>query len=257
MNQDKQTDLLFIVTNNHSIIVFLGYENNTFQRESIYLSDTTPFDIAVGHLDGDAFLDFVVVRGANSTLTICLGFGNGRFSMHSVTRLGLSLGTVVCADLNEMSNAIWIYFGSGNENFSLAGMISTDDIPTSVALSDFNKDSQTDLVVTNLLSNTSSIFLDYADDKFPCQIVLNYWQEQFVAVRQSCVAFSFLSASCKLAKPTIREQSLSVHSVRTERERHDDDRFLFRLIDFKTTKETRERRNVQGWVGFSWMKRRF
>lgn len=98
-----------------------------------------PAAVALADFNGDGRLDMAVVNQGDSTVQILLGRADGTFNDPAVCPIGFNCDRVV--------------YEVGN-------------FPSSVAVGDFNRDGNSDLVVTNALSNSISILLGNGDGTF-------------------------------------------------------------------------------------------
>jgi hypothetical protein len=91
--------------------------------------------LAIGDLDHDNYLDIVIANSGASTIGVFLGYGNGSFQSQ-------------------------ISYSTGNSS-----------APCSLAIADFNNDSELDIAVANDNSNNVWVFLGYGNGSFIGQIV--------------------------------------------------------------------------------------
>ncbi|CAF1023077.1 unnamed protein product [Adineta steineri] len=152
LNNDHQWDIVFTNRGSGNIGVFLGYRDGTFEKQISYQIGTTssPTSIALGDFNNDKQLDIVVATAGTNDITILVGYGNGTFTKENI-------------------NIIYQFLS-----------------PVSVAIADFNNDSQLDIVVLDQNSNSVNILLGYGnatfnritpyilpDDSYPAWLVIN------------------------------------------------------------------------------------
>ncbi|CAF1487942.1 unnamed protein product, partial [Rotaria sordida] len=138
-NNDKQLDIAVTHYGTGNISIFLDYANGTFASQSIYSIsfESSPHFIAVGHFDKDNHLDLAVADSENDQIHIIRGYGNGRFA------------TLTTYD-------------------SITG-----SRPIAVAVTDFDKDNQSDIVVANNGNNNILILIGYYSK--PSTRIRNYF----------------------------------------------------------------------------------
>jgi len=131
-NKDGWIDMAVTNENTDNVGIFLGFDYATFTNQTIFIYGVlpTPYHVAVGDFNNDSHLDLVVANSAINSISIHLGYGNGTFA----TQISFQTG--------QSSN------------------------PVFVAVGDFNKDNQSDIVVANYDTNDISIFLGYGNGSF-------------------------------------------------------------------------------------------
>jgi VCBS repeat-containing protein len=92
-----------------------------------FAADWSPNSVAVGDFNDDDVHDLAVANGGSDDVSVLLGAGDGRFGMPT--------------------------------NFDVGGPIFTANGPVSVAVGDFNGDSEPDLAVANIFTNDVSVLL--------------------------------------------------------------------------------------------------
>ena len=136
-NGDGKLDLAVANSVDGTISVFLGQGDGTFIAQTpitipgILHETTTPTALAVGDFDGDGIADLVVVESAvnssmvpvNGIVSVMLGDGSGTFPTAKVSQVGVGI------------------------------------LPSSIAVGDFDGDSNMDFAVTNKTDNTLSIMM--------------------------------------------------------------------------------------------------
>ena len=185
LNNDQQMDIVVAHSGNNTIGVFLSTTNGTFSHQQTYTtgSGSCPSSIAVGHLNGDSYLDIVVANYAANNLGIFLGNGNGTFIDQREVSTGSSRPLfVTVADLNNDhqmdllvvnygTNSVGIFLGYGNGSFQKQMIYSTgyDSIPHSLAVAHFNNDNHPDIAVANSGTSNVGILLGYGNGTFASQ----------------------------------------------------------------------------------------
>ncbi|CAF1676821.1 unnamed protein product, partial [Adineta ricciae] len=121
-NNDSQLDIAIANSGTNSIGVMLGYGNRMFSNVKTYPIDNFyPLSLAIGDFNNDSVTDIVVVNSESDNIVILIGYGDGSF----FTLITYSMGT--------------------------------SSYPVSVAVGDFNRDEQLDLVVANFGTNNVCI----------------------------------------------------------------------------------------------------
>jgi hypothetical protein len=137
-------------------INFLGPTN--------YPVGTAPVAVAVGDWNGDGKQDLAVVNSGSSSVSILQGNGDGTFQPAKSYSVGTNPVFLAAGDFNQDHNAdlavalagdisngqtggVSILLGNGDGTFQAARNLSTDAIPNSLALGDFDGDGRPDLAV--------------------------------------------------------------------------------------------------------------
>ena len=163
---------------------------------------TLPSSVAIGDVNGDAFLDLVVSNYGSSNVSILLGNGTGDFIAPSTFTVGGSPTFVAIGDLNgdgrlDLAVANWpgdnvsVLLNNGNGTVSLANY-AVGTQPRSIAIGDFNGDGKPDLAVANIESNDVSVLLGNGDGSFGSAATFG------AGVRPASVAIGDLNGDGKL-----------------------------------------------------------
>ncbi|CAM4908130.1 unnamed protein product [Rotaria socialis] len=186
-NNDGYLDIAVTLFQSNSISILLGYGNGSFELMKTISTglNSQPYTLTAYDFNKDGSLDIAVVNSGTQEILILRGYGNGTFlnATRYPTENVSSLTSIISADINNdnhvdmiVSNyymdSIDILFGRGNFTFdSIATYsIGSPAAPQSVAVADFDNDSQLDIVVANHGANTVTVFLGYVKGNFTSQI---------------------------------------------------------------------------------------
>ena len=178
-NKDNQLDIAVANYGTNNIVILLGYGNGSFVNQNIYTTDvnSNPSSIAVGDLNNDNHLDIIVANNGTGNIGIFIGYGNGTFAEQLTFSISFNshpqyitvgnfdqdnqLDVVVVDSENDQ-----IHFLSQYNNGTFGKVTTYDDIPQSnpfsIAIDDFNKDNQSDIVVANYGTNNILILSGYS-----------------------------------------------------------------------------------------------
>jgi hypothetical protein len=187
-NKDGQLDIAVANYWTNNVGIFIGYGNGSFSTQVNYStgSDSGPYSVASGDLNNDGWADITVINYRSNNVGIFLNFGNGIFTIQKTysTGSGSRPYGIAVGDLNgdgrldivvsnTLANNIGVFLGYGTGNLSSQMTFSTGNgsFPLSIAIADFNNDSQVDIVVTNYKTDNVGVFIGYGNGSFPSQKV--------------------------------------------------------------------------------------
>ncbi|CAF4153809.1 unnamed protein product [Rotaria magnacalcarata] len=182
-NNDQQLDIIVVDEVSNNVGIFFGYNDGTFTSISlISLSKgSVTYSVAVVDFNNDYCLDFTIAVYGDNTIGVFLA--NGSMPFGGQTLLFVDKGShrssvaishfsndnyFAIAITNSDMNNIGRFLGGRNRIFSNITTFSTgnNSHPLSLAVSDFNNDSLTDIVVTNYNTNNIIILIGYGNGSF-------------------------------------------------------------------------------------------
>lgn len=134
----------------------------------------TPWALAIGDFNNDGHQDFAVANKSSHFVSICLGNGDGTFSLGANADVGDPYGfSIAVGDFNGdgdhdlavshaegyNNNKVSILLGDGLGGFTAAADVVVGQGPYNVAIGDFNNDGHDDFATTSYWFNQVSIRL--------------------------------------------------------------------------------------------------
>jgi hypothetical protein len=188
-NGDGALDLVVVNEASNSVSVFLNSGTGTFPTRKDFATAFQPDSVAVGDFNSDGKLDLAVatlcgsVLGCNGTtpgsVSILLGNGDGTFQAHTDFAVGNLPLCVATADLNgdgfldlivgdfvPNNGSVSVLLGNGNGTFQAQQTYAAGNLPSSIAVGDFNGDGQLDFAVTNNTDGTVGMYLNQGNGTF-------------------------------------------------------------------------------------------
>jgi len=169
--------------------VFLGNGDGTFtQKGSAFGPTSQTGSFVLGDFNNDGIPDVAaidgVIYGANNTITIFLGNGDGTFTLAgSSPTIGYNPASIATGDVNGDGNVdlvlvqqssstsaggqVVVFFGHGNGTFTQASSAtSVASVASSIIPADLNGDGQADLVLGGVGSSGITVLLGKGDGTF-------------------------------------------------------------------------------------------
>jgi len=183
LNGDGKQDIVSTNLEGNNVSILLGDGKGEFRQPSgsPFPCGDSPFNIAIGDVNGDGSLDLAIVNSPSSTtdrsgrdgLAILIGDGHGGFTampgspFASAKRPNMvAIGDVDgdgVADIvwsNPDSDSITIFKMSRKGSVAASrSTLSVPGHPKGLAIRDLNDDGKADIVVTNNAANTVSVIL--------------------------------------------------------------------------------------------------
>ncbi|CAF4240896.1 unnamed protein product, partial [Rotaria sordida] len=187
-NHDNRLDVVIANAYFNEMRVLMGHGNGTFGKERIYPtgSESLPYFVIVTDFNQDDQLDIIISCFRNGQLLIFFGYGNGDFKLERTYYIGTDTNPYgfAVADFNndkqlEIVVTLW---GNGyvailseyyavNFEKRITYQIDYAPQPYSVAIGDFNKDNQSDIVLANSGSDTINVRIGLGNGTFEKQIM--------------------------------------------------------------------------------------
>jgi len=182
-NNDGKLDFVTASTSNNNVSIRLGNGDGTFTSPPVpeVTVGNDPESIAVGDFNSDGKLDFATGNYEDHSVSIRLGNGDGSFTIPPIPEInvGNQPESVAIGDFNKDGNQdfatanqspknVSIRLGNGDGSFTSPSIpeVSVGNVPTSVAIGDFNNDGNQDFATANLNSNQVSIRLGNGEGSF-------------------------------------------------------------------------------------------
>ncbi|CAF3798193.1 unnamed protein product [Adineta steineri] len=184
LNNDNLLDLAFTEEKTRHVSVLLGNGNGTFTLIARFSTgtDNEPTGIAVGNFNHDHYLDIVVANSGDGSVILFLARGNGTSFQQVKLYTGYQTlySAIAVADLNGDSyldiinvhgnqKIIGVFLGDGHGAFqkqttSFAG--GGDQVPKHIIVSDFNGDTQPDIIISYSRTNFIGVIFGYGNGSF-------------------------------------------------------------------------------------------
>ncbi len=175
-NGDGIADAAVTSSGSNVVSVLMGAPGGSFQPAVNYPVGADPVAIVAGDLNHDGHPDLVVVNsnpntgGANGSISVLLGKGDGTFAAAVTYGVGLVPTAIAMADFDGDGNQdvavvvgnpnfifnpgyVTVMLGSANGTFGTQSNYNVELAPVSIAVADFNGDGKPDLAVGNSLGS--------------------------------------------------------------------------------------------------------
>jgi hypothetical protein len=182
LNGDGKADIVSPNLEGDNVTILLSDGKGGFRQSagSPFLCGDSPFNVAIGDVNGDAIPDLAIVNSASSTsdrtgqdgLTVLIGDGRGGFTKMTGSPFvtakrpnmvaigdinGDGVGDIVVS--NPDSDSITIFMMSKQGSVASRAILPVPGHPKGLAIRDLNGDGKGDIVVTNNASNTVTVIL--------------------------------------------------------------------------------------------------
>ncbi len=177
LNGDEFQDLVSANQSSQNISVLKGKTGGAFDAgvfPSIGASGAVTA-LALGKVDGDAFLDLVATVQDSQSIIILRGKGDGTFQAPTSIQVGQIL-SVALADLNGdnkldivaaiTAKTIAVLLGNGDGSFQTQVLYKAGQTPGSLAIGDLDGDGALDLVTENETDGVIAILMGNLDGTF-------------------------------------------------------------------------------------------
>ncbi|CAF0890611.1 unnamed protein product [Adineta steineri] len=188
INNDKQLDIVVANYGTNDIGILFGDGLGDFGKQNILSTgyDSVPYSLVVSDLNNDDKLDIIVANHGTDNVGIFFGHGNGSFEAQFIISTGYESQpySVAVHDLNNDTymdivvacsglNTIDVLLGFGNGSFTIPYKYSTNSnsFPLSLAIGDFDNDTQLDIAVANYDNKSVGIFFGYGNGYFTDQVI--------------------------------------------------------------------------------------
>ena len=172
LDKDGNNDLaiagVFAVAS-ENIAVLLGNGDGTFGAISYYSTGVTGAhpDIKAYDFDNNGNVDIVVANGANNSISVLMGAGDGSFGTATTYAMSGDARSITSGNFNadefpdlaiaNASDGVSIFIGTGTGAFGAATNYAAGTDPYAVTTGLFNNDNNLDLAVVNNGDDTVSI----------------------------------------------------------------------------------------------------
>ena len=154
----------------NSVSVLRGSGDGTFQSHVDYRAGAPPKSLASADLDGDGWLDLLVVE-SDETLSVMSGTGNGAFALPVSYDAGIYPTALALGDLNDdgtpdavVSNAsadwVMLLFGNGDGTFGRAVPLALPARAADVSLLDLDGDAKLDVAFCDAAGSVGILYGD-------------------------------------------------------------------------------------------------
>ncbi|CAF1424753.1 unnamed protein product, partial [Rotaria sordida] len=182
-NNDNNLDIVVANYGIGNVGVFLNYNNGTFTPQITYSIGTNSRlqHVTVGDINNDNALDIIIVDSNNDQIHVFPGYGNGTFatiSTYDVVSGSRPFAAVVADFNNDNQSDIVVITHETNQLLLLVGcsirpsarqrnyLVKPSAHSSTVAIADFNNDTQLDIVVNGYEGSGVRIMFDYNNGTF-------------------------------------------------------------------------------------------
>ena len=178
-NQDGQLDYVVVASDDVSVYLRNPTKLNPTARLAV---GTNPISVSPGFLDGDIYLDLIVIDSSSHQATVFLGLGDGTFGDPKHFPVGMEPQACQLRDVtddhkldlitvNRGTNDITILPGQGDGTFQTPGItLPVGTAPTALSIGDLNRDGNQDIAVGNETTRDVSIYLGLGKGTFSSEL---------------------------------------------------------------------------------------
>jgi hypothetical protein len=176
-NNDGYPDMAVANASSATVSVYSGNGDGTFATQVTYLAGTGPQSVTSADFNNDGYPDMAVANNSSNTVSVYLNLGAAPAA--NPTLRVYTNGVNDSLQINNGSKSLLRVDGQGNTsigNDGLAGdfdpqvTYATGSSPRSVTSADFNNDGHPDMAVTNVSSDTVSVYLGSGNGTFAAQV---------------------------------------------------------------------------------------
>ena len=161
--------------NENNLSILLGDGKGGFGAPAYFTVGEAPQSMSIADYNGDALSDIAISNSLpmtmNSTVSLLLGDGKGRFAPRVPLEIGVLGRGTGAADFNRDghldlavgnngSNSVSVLLGDGKGHFAAKTDFAVGTNPRKIAVGDLNRDGRPDIVTPNTGSNNVSILIN-------------------------------------------------------------------------------------------------
>ncbi len=188
-NEDDIPDVVATNFASADVSVLIGNGDGTFQPQRRFDLTPGPYDLDVGDVNDDGFIDIVAIESGigtrNYVIGTLLGKGDGTFETQRTTLIPLNAnnnGAVRIVDINEDGNAdilhsgggvepdVAVFLGNGDGTFTFSENFLSGRLGVALAVGDLNGDNHQDIGTVGFESGEAVVLLGIGNGTFETPI---------------------------------------------------------------------------------------